>query len=186
MAKLTQLKFLTDTEITKFKQLCEKHRGERDSILLRLSFYTGARPAEVLEVRPCDLSKNAVTIFGKKNSNDRTVPVPAKFFSELLHYVTQQHINHNEKIFPISTRRFATIWDTWKPVGNKSLKSLRHTLGVKLYHNCRDVMKVKYMLGHVSISSSLCYLTYVESMLGLETAIKGIDCCLFYYGIFNN
>ncbi len=174
MTALTQNKFLSDDEITRFKTLCEKHKGTRDSILLRLSFYTGARPAEVLEIRPCDISKNQVTIFGKKNSNDRTVPIPNTFYKELLHYVTESHTKSEHKIFTISTRRFQTIWDTWKPSKEKSLKSLRHTFGVKLYHNCRDIMKVKYMLGHVSISNTLVYLNYVENMVGLKTAIKGM------------
>jgi len=175
MSALTQNKFLTDAEIHQFKMLCENHTGERDSILLRLSFYTGARPAEVLQIRPTDLSHNKVTIFGKKNSNDRTVPLPGNFYKELLHYVTKQHTGSEKKIFPISTRRFATIWDNWKPGGcSKSLKSLRHTFGVKLYLNCRDIMKVKYVLGHVTISSSMHYLTYVESMLGLKSAIIGM------------
>ena len=174
MTALTQNKFLTDHEIERLKVSCEKHKGERDSILIRLSFYTGARPAEVLQVRPCDLSNNQVTIFGKKNSDDRTVPVPATYYKELLYYVTEQHIQDKEKIFPITTRRFAHIWDNWKPSKDKSLKSLRHTFGVKLYHNCRDIMKVKYMLGHKNIKNTLVYLTYVESIMGLKLAIRGM------------
>ena len=83
------------------------NRFKLDSILIRLTLYTGARSCEVLGVKRSDLDEQSVTIIGKKNSNDRSIPLPPDFYLELLEFTNG--MDHTDLVFPISTRHFRRI-----------------------------------------------------------------------------
>ena len=157
---LTENKFLTEEELRQLLNTCERNKHERDSKLIRLAIFTGARSAELLMV------------MGMKGSNNRTIPLPGNFFKELVEFT--KNLKPDDVIFPITTRMFRKIWDVYRPNPNKGLHSLRHTMGVKLYTKCRDIHVVKTLLGHVSISNTIIYLEFVESIETLRESLKGM------------
>lgn len=168
----TQNKFLNDEEIRQLRNNLATEKNPFYVLVIEAALYTGARSAEILEITTCDINKGMVTIRGKKNSNDRTVPLPAAYFKKL-----QAHAKTCEagsRIFNITTRTFRRIWNLVRPSVNKTLHSLRHTMGVKLYNNCEDIHAVKTMLGHKNVQNTMTYLDYVEGNKKLKTSIKGM------------
>lgn len=171
--QLSQKKFLTDDEITQLLKNLKTVKNQLHVMAVKFALYTGARSAEVLEVTTSDLHANgSVYIIGKKNSNDKTVPLPRPFFERLRKYA--KTLPAGSKLFPIKTRMFRHIWALVTPNKEKSLHCLRHTMGVKLYNNCEDVHAVKTVMGHKAISSSMRYLEFVESNKKLKSSIKGM------------
>jgi len=170
---LTEKKFLSDDELKNLMKLLQRHKGERDSIMIRLALFTGARSVELLKIRKCDLGKNTVTIeFPAKGSNARTVPVPAEFFKEVAEYVKGKA--SDDVLFPITTRQYRRIWDGFRPARKPKGHALRHTLGVKLYNNKKNIHAVKTFLGHKNIKNTMVYLDFVEGVSTLREETKGM------------
>ena len=170
--KLTQNKFLNDGEVQQLLKLCNKHKGKRDSIMLRFALFTGARQAEVLDVKKADFGRGCVTIRGIKGSNNRTAILSPEFFTEISKFM--EAMKDGDSLFPITTRTFRHIWQQWSPNRNKSGHCLRHTFGVRLYNNCEDIHLVKTALGHCSIQNTMKYLEFVESQRQMVTAVQGM------------
>ena len=186
--QITELKKLSYQETASTLALCKDNKSSttktkkvnnehRDSILIRLFFYTGARGCELLKLTPKDFSdRGAVTIKGAKGSNDRTIPLTSDdylFPTEVREYIKSRNIQPTERIFKISSRRLRQIWDFWRPNSHKGIHSIRHTVGVQLFLNCKNIHVVKTVLGHKSLTSTQVYLDYVESQRSLGKDMKG-------------
>lgn len=171
MKKLTQNKFLNEFEIKHLKETLNRYKHDRDSILIRVALYTGARSCEILGIKKRDVKDSCITIYGRKNSNDRTIPIPNDLFRDLVIYA---HDVDSEYLFPISTRHFRRIWDQYRPNQNLGLHSLRHTFGIQLYKNCHDIYIVKSALGHRQIANTHIYLDFVQNIENLKTSILGM------------
>jgi len=172
MGALTQKKFLTDDELELLFKFMKEIKGSRNYLLIMLALETGARQCEILAITKKDLELNSVTVIGAKKSNDRTLDLPGYLYKEIMSYC--KDMDDDEKIFKISTRMFRKIWKKYSPARNKSLHSLRHTQGVKLYHNCKDIDLVVYQLGHKDIRNTHKYSSYVKSKTELKRARKGM------------
>lgn len=171
MKGLTENKFLTDQELDQLLATCEKHQG-RDSIILRFTLFTGARGCEVRKVRKLDLAKCAVAIHGAKGSNNRVVPLPAKFFKELSDYA--RDMGDDDLLFPVAERTLRWIWEQYRPNRKKGIHCLRHSFGVRLYLNCEDIHAVKTALGHKNIQNTMVYLDFIEGQRKLKRATNGM------------
>jgi len=169
---MNESKFLSDTELADFINICEKHPGIRDTILLRLLLYTGARGVEIRGVRKCDLGRQTVAIRGAKGSNDRVLPLSGPFFKELKEFV--KGMDEDELLFPIAARTLRHIWYQYRPNCRKGVHCLRHTFGVRLCMNCGDVHTVQTALGHKNYQSTEIYLRFVESQKKLRASIRGM------------
>lgn len=170
---LTEKKFLGDDELKSLLKLLDRHKGQRDSIMIRLALFSAARSIELLKIRKCDLGKNSVTIaFPAKGSNPGTLPLPAAFFKELSEYVKE--MKDEDVIFPISTRQFRRIWDQYRPARKPGGHSLRHTLGVKLYNNNKNIHAVQTFLRQKNIQNTMIYLDFVEGVSTLREGTKGM------------
>lgn len=178
--QLTQNKFLTDEELKALYLLLEKIKDKtktteteyRDSLLLRLTLRSSARSCEILRLRPKDLGKDMITLWGAKGSNSRTIPVPIELIRELKEYC--KDLSSEDQIFPITTRHFRRIWDLYRPNASKGTHSMRHTGALKLYVNCRDLKAVQYLLGQKEIKSTMVYLDFVEGTSKLRSQMKGM------------
>lgn len=174
--QITENKHLNDPEIDYFLALLKRHKNERDSIMLRIALYTGARGCELLQIRVKDFSKGSVTVKGAKGSNDRTLPLTSDdylFPLEIQNYIKTNSLKADDRLFPITTRMFRKIFAIWRPNPNKGAHSLRHTVGVKLFNSCENIHIVKTVLGHKSLTSTQVYLDYVESQRHLKKKMKG-------------
>ena len=157
---LTKDKFLTVKELKYLLSMCNRFPG-RDSILIRFLLYTGCRGCEALNVKKCDIAEGAVTIYGVKGSNDRTLPLPTEYFKELTFY--SYGLEDQDILFPISIRTLRYIWNQWRTNDKKGVHALRHSFGIELYSKSKDIHLTQTALGHKSISNTLLYLRFVES-----------------------
>jgi len=139
------------------------------SVFSQLIKETGARPGEAWNIMWTDVNpqSNTVTINSpEKNSNPRVLKVSASLISRLLLMKRKTQwifkSNSNAKLKTI-TRRFEV---RRKVIANKlqnprisliSFKSLRHFKATMEYHRTKDILYVKELLGHVSITSTLVY-----------------------------
>jgi integrase/recombinase XerD len=98
--KLPQL--LTDSEIKQFFDVVDKVSYERimrptqqgwvslrDSVMIRVLYFTGVRVAELVKMKKSNLDLEAKTIFIQegKGSKDRIVPIPSHFIPVLTAYI---------------------------------------------------------------------------------------------------
>ena len=174
---LTESKFLNDDEIKALLVLLEQSKAKtkteyRDSLLLRLTLRSSARSCETLRLRPKDLGKDTITLWGAKGSNSRTIPISVDLMRELREYC--KDLSPDDRIFPITTRHFRRIWDQYRPNPSKGSHSMRHTGALKLYTNCRDLKAVQYMLGQKEIKNTMVYLDFVEGTSKLRSQMKGM------------
>lgn len=171
---ITRKKFLSEDELEELIRRCEKYNHERDSILIRLSLFSGARSCEILALKRGDLheKETAITIHGAKGSNDRTVPLPAAFFKVLKEYADA--FSEDERLFPFSTRHYRRIWDTWRSSRKPKLHGLRHTFGIKFYDNSRNIHATKTFLGHKNIKNTMVYLDFIEGAEQLRAGADGM------------
>lgn len=169
--KLTKEKCLTDEEFNRLMKSLQRFKLDPKTILIRLVLFTGARSVEALQVTPADLEDGAVFIRGVKGSNDRECPVPKDFFEELTQFA--KDMKPDQRLFPVTSRYFRMIWDHWRPV-KKGGHCLRHTFGVRLYKQTRDILTVKHALGHKNIKNTMVYLEFVESGEKLKGAVEGM------------
>jgi len=78
--------------------------GERDRLLLRVLWATGARISEVLALRPKDVQRDSLVLPNRKNPN---LPIKRVFLpgaelgltGELLLWAKEQHVADNEPLF---------------------------------------------------------------------------------------
>lgn len=174
MKVLTENKFLTDEELEQLLDLCGRYRGERNSILIRFILFTGARGCEVLAVTKADLGQDCVSIQGAKKSNNRVAPLPADFLNELKTYAGSMTNQDQDRLFPVAIRTLRHIWYQFRPNRNKGVHALRHTFGVRLYNNCKDIHVVKNALGHKSLTNTQIYLDFVEGQKAMKIASRGM------------
>lgn len=173
MKAMNENKFLVDDELKALLTLLERHKGTRDSILLRLLLFTGARGIEIRRVRKCDIGKKAVSIQGAKGSNDRVIELTPAFHKELQVYVADMAAE--DLIFPVAERTLRHIWHQYRPNPKKGVHALRHTFGVRLCDNSGgNVHAVKSALGHRNIQNTMIYLDYVQGQKQLKKAMKGM------------
>jgi integrase len=170
---ITEAKFLTDEERAKLNATLNRDPTDRNALLLQLILLTGARGKEALSLTPKDFawSEGTVNITAAKKSDNRTIPLPVEFCRRIKAYT--DNLKADELIFPIETRQLRYIWDYYRPV-KKGVHCLRHTAGILLYINCRDINVVRVYLGHRNIQSTLVYLNFVEGARKLRQAMKGM------------
>ncbi len=149
--ELKRDKFLTVPELETLKSIVSRFPS-RDTALITLAMYTGARANELLGVTLADFDDATESVFikGAKGSKDRCIPLPSDVYTLVKYYIP----------FNIKYRRLAQIWDMYKPV-DKSFHSLRHTFAIELYKRTKDIKLVQICLGHKSITSTQVYQDFV-------------------------
>lgn len=172
--KLTRDKFLTEEEQQKLIDTLNREHGTRDQLLITLLLATGCRASELLLIENTDLDDKTRSVFivGLKGSNDRTVPLEKRLYSQLKAYAARvrEPGEDAKKVFSIKLRRLEDIWAKFRPV-NKKLHSLRHTFAVNMYKQTKDIYLVKTWLGHRSLTNTMIYMDHVDSIEALRKSM---------------
>lgn len=145
---------------------------DRDIMMLLISFYSGLRINELLNLSPFDFNWESWGMdtngIGKltirkeiaKGKKQREVYLPSFLMKMIYKYIKANDIE-NEKIFPISKRRWQKIVAV---EGKKYLKkeihphTLRHSFATYLLEKGVPIEKVQRMLGHGNISATSIYI----------------------------
>lgn len=180
--EITHESFLSDEESKRLFATIAAHKGERDAMLIWTILVTGARGCEIVGtptvegITPASLNhkKDTIMIRGAKGSCNRTVPIPAALYADLLAYIALKGLTDNQRLFPITTRQLNRIWAIYRPNKRKGTHAMRHTLATRMYINCKNIRKVQGQLGHRNVHNTNIYVDYVEKAKGLRAAQRGM------------
>lgn len=171
--KTSELPFIpTENELDILIASC----GKRLSTFLLTLKITGARAGELnkLQWQDIDLQRKTIHIKPEKNSNARILPIT----NELINAFNNLQRKHN-KVFSknlSSTRYYYNL--KRKTTANKlnnprllkiGFHTFRHWKGTTEYHKTKDIMHVKYVLGHKNIQSTMTYITLDKALYQMTT-----------------
>jgi integrase len=162
----------TETEIDQLIASCRK----KLSTLLQLLKETGMRIGEAQYLKWIDINteQKTVNVTPEKGSNPRILPISDKLIAMLNRYPKGK-----EHLFPKNQNSIRSCFDyqrirtTEKLQNPRLLKigfhTLRHFKGTMEYHKTKDIMHVKYVLGHKSISSTMIYINIEQATFLADT-----------------
>ncbi len=158
----------------------DKYRHHRDFIILSLLYATGLRRTELvgLKLKDLDLTAGLITVIGKGNK-ERVVPIGDNTAGDVKTYLSARELFLKDKkvsapeMFLNKSGQKLTVRSVNRLVNSFAKKqgmsftphTLRHTFATHLLENGADLMLIKEILGHASLSTTQKY-THVtaESM----------------------
>ena len=173
--------YLTKKEMQRLLDLPDTNvpEGLRDLLMLKLFYATGLRVSELASIKKnqVDIRQNTLRVTGKGNKT-RVIPLGNQLIAEFNNYFDKQSIANdvglelNDYIFvnknkePFTRQKIASIVRSYVNQVADSRKAhphaLRHTFATHLLDEGADLMSVKELLGHNSLSSTQVY-THVSA-----------------------
>ncbi len=126
----------------------------------------GIRISDVLQLKLNDIKKDGdryhLEIIEKKTKKERTFTVPNAIYTYLKMYCFENHIEPDERIFPITERavqkQLKLVCDFCE-YENISTHSFRKFFATEIYkNNGYDIMLVKHLLQHSSAATTQRYI----------------------------
>jgi site-specific recombinase XerD len=167
-------RFLLESDVERLMEFPdpEKFIGARDLALIELLYSTGCRLDEIISVRfdDLDIDNNCVRVMGKRR-RERIAPIGKYAHAALRNYLHRRMIRFPDNLAPelflnqsgrplsrraISrvVRKYTAMLGTGDPA---SPHMLRHSFATHLLDHGADIMAIKEMLGHSSLSSTQEY-----------------------------
>ena len=149
-------------------RLFAKLTGEREYLrpLVTVAIYAGPRRGELLKLRwsNVDFGLNVINFTETKTNRDRAVPMEPIVREALLEL--SQHSGNAEYVFtnPDSGTRYTDVKKSFSAacreagITNFTFHDLRHTFGSRLADAGVDVVKIKELMGHASIVTTMRYI----------------------------
>jgi integrase len=149
-------------------RLFAKLIGEREYLrpLVTVAIYAGPRRGELLKLRwsNVDFGLNLINFTETKTNRDRAVPMEP-IVREALLELSQQSGNA-EYVFtnPATGTRYTDLKKSFSAacreagITNFTFHDLRHTFGTRLADAGVDVVKIKELMGHASIVTTMRYI----------------------------
>ena len=137
--------------------------GKTAATVLQMLKETGMRIGELVQLKWIDLDteRKIISITPEKGSNPRILPVSEK----LLGMLNKLPRNHKDNIFQPKKHMLRDYYCTQRAAIAKKLQNprplnisfhtLRHWKGTIEYHKTKDIMHVRAILGHKSITATL-------------------------------
>lgn len=162
-------KFLNAEELKKILSRLDASPAA-EAIALSFLIRTGLRGEELMLVtkQGIDLKRNTVEIRAAKGSNDRTLPIKAITLNRFHNLLDSHGVETFSEIWgttfetvKINLRRYlkkTLFYTLGAGYGHISLHALRASYAIIIYETTKDIMLVKELLGHKSISSTMFYM----------------------------
>ena len=149
----------------------------RTRLIFMLLYGCGLRVSELITLKPNFVEGNFIRIYGK-GSKERITPISPKIITCFLEYVSINKLKNTQWLFPspnnpskhISRQRVFQIIkkvavDAGLQYDALSPHVLRHAFATHILTNGGDLLSVKNMLGHKSISTTEIYTHVTQSKL---------------------
>ena len=153
--------------------------GPREHLrtLMTVAIYAGPRRGELLRLRwpNVDFDLNAINFTETKTNKDRSVPMEPIVRQALLELRDRNHDAEYVFTNPDTRTRYTDIKKSFSAacreagVTNFTFHDLRHTFGTRLADAGVDVVKIKELMGHASIVTTMRYIHATDQ--GKRTAI---------------
>jgi integrase len=162
-----------ETEIDQLIASC----GNKLATLLQILKDTGARIGEALALKwtNIDFERKIVTINNpEKNSNGRIIPLTDKTLSLLNNLTRTKETIFAQDKHSLSERYRLHRITIAKKLNNPRIKQIsfkifRHYKGTMEYHKTKDILHVKYILGHKDIKSTMVYINLEQALFTMDT-----------------
>lgn len=181
--EITPVEYLTIDQINLIIEQpdTKTEKGLRDSFLMLFMYQTGARVAELVSVRLCDLQLDdiaIVTIHGK-GSKVRKVPMRKLLVEHLKKYIQRFHKNagkystdylfyttHNHEHTKMTEDNVRRLTQKYGDMARKTDPSIpksihphlfRHSIAMHLYQNGMKLTLISEWLGHTFLETTLIY-----------------------------
>ena len=139
--------------------------SQRDRLILELFYFTGIRLSELINLKNTDIdfSNSTILVLGKQNK-ERLLPLTSDILSKIKKLNTSnksQFLFTTEKGKQISAKQVYRLVNKYlsmvTSLDKKSPHILRHTFATHMLNNGADIMAIKDLLGHSSLSSTQVY-----------------------------
>lgn len=162
---------LSDIEKVEFDTLDDSFSILRDQIIFEILYQTGMRQAELGNLNDVDIDfyLNQIKVVGKRNK-ERLVPIDINLIKLIKHYqeVRNRLFENKERYFLLSNKGVKVSKNLiYRSIHNTLLKSttlkqksphvMRHTCATQLLNEGADLLAIKELLGHSSLSSTQIY-----------------------------
>jgi integrase len=153
--------------------------GKMLSTVLQTLKETGMRIGELTQLTPLniDTERKTVNITPEKGSNPRILPISDKLIGMIKNLSRDPRATYTTLFQPhkdtlrdyLCCQRKALAEKLGNPrIAKIGFHTLRHWKGTIEYHDTKDIIHVKYILGHKSITSTMIYIN-LENALFQET-----------------
>lgn len=157
--------YLTSSEVKKIQKVIT---NTRDYAIFNLAVNTGLRVSEIINLKLEDYKGNSLKILNTKGNKNRVVYLNQSVKEDINYYLKDRKQSKYNNLFisdrgtPMCTVSLDnTLKKLTRRAGidkNISMHSLRRTLASGLYRNGIDIVSIKDILGHESISTTQIYI----------------------------
>lgn len=143
----------------------------RDQIIFEVLYQTGMRQAELGNLKDADIDfyLGQIKVFGKRNK-ERLIPIDINLIKLIKHYqeIRNKLFENNDRYFLLSNKGVKVSKNLiYRSIHNTLLKNttlkqksphvMRHTCATQLLNEGADLLAIKELLGHSSLSSTQIY-----------------------------
>lgn len=143
----------------------EVNLGERDRLLLLMLYTTGMRLSELigLKVSDIDFHRNGLRVLGKRNK-ERIIPMHPEVV-DLLNAFLRDHLaiqlfvtEKGQPLYPMYVYRLVSGYlKLFSHAAKTSPHVLRHSFATHMLNNGANLLAIKDILGHSSLSATQVY-----------------------------
>jgi integrase len=151
--------------------------------LLQILKETGARISEALRVtrQNIDTQRKTINIVPSKGSNPRILPISDKLLNMLNKLPRNKELLFAKRRNNIETRYLnlrKRVADTQQNprILQIHFHTFRHWKGTMEYHKTKDIMHVKYTLGHKAIQCTMTYINIEQAVFLTENTTEEFSC----------
>ncbi len=139
--------------------------GHRDRLLLLMLYATGMRLSELIGLKrgDIDFARNALRVLGKRNKV-REIPLHSELADGLSHFLKSHDadyvfvLNNGSPLYPVFVYRLVTRYlSLFSSAAKTSPHVLRHSFATHMLNNGAQLMAIKDLLGHSSLSATQVY-----------------------------